>query len=818
MSLLTKWLQLLISLKGVVLISALLLLAGYVKPAYFSTLDHGFFQLAQGLSSPLQSKSDIALIAVDEEDLLRLQQDPAQSVLLPLLLARDPIITLLLPRAVRENTISSERVLQRLDSGQESNAAKSVAHWQHQFQQQSQLQERLRQGEILVGLTQAGVSSFPEQAYPLVAVDSIDWHDISWLPTPVVHFLQQWLQSSNALKVPLWPVDPGLQGSAYRAADVSEPGLSRQLIWLQESQFHADVALALYWRQLAQTLNIEEEPAVSFRSGYAVEMAHRTFPMSQAGSIVVPLFSAESFSQYTLAQALASPPAESIWLLSSSTPQMVSVAATLQALESSHYYYQPFWSHWLQAVLVLLGVLYLCWLQPLLRGAVAVLMALFFVTALAVVQVAWQLSYQQILPLPIVMVWFAAGSLLMLIWRQRTLSTRRLQWELHNTSYQLAQQWYQQGRMEEAITALRPCYSTESVLSLMYDIAVQQERKRQYQDAAKTYDGVVLRKPKFKDAQKRAQALLQLSEPAQVVSDFSATHSLVLPSQDLNNPILGRYEIERELGRGAMGVVYLGLDPKISRRVAIKTLNFRAFDSAQLDVIKERFFREAEAAGRLNHPNIVTVYDVGEEADLAFIAMDYVEGKSLDRCVSESTLLSVVEVYEVVAAVADALHYAHQQNIVHRDIKPGNIMYDQNSGQIKVADFGIARIVDDSKTKTGDMLGSPVYMSPEQLKGMKVSGSSDIYSLGVTFYQLLTGALPFTGDSIANLAYHILNKKYKSVREVRPELSAGVVRIINKALHKEPSKRYDNAAAMADAIRGLLSREFGRREFGRKAS
>ncbi|MGB3620297.1 MAG: serine/threonine-protein kinase, partial [Ketobacter sp.] len=305
--------------------------------------------------------------------------------------------------------------------------------------------------------------------------------------------------------------------------------------------------------------------------------------------------------------------------------------------------------------------------------------------------------------------------------------------------------------------------------------------------------------------------LSTLSDSTTLSVDFSGTQSLVMPAQEGVKPVLGRYQIERELGRGAMGTVYLGIDPKISRRVAIKTLSFREFDSDQLERIKERFFREAEAVGRLTHPHIVTVFDVGEEADLAFMAMDYVDGRSLDRCASEGTLLDIEEVYSIVAAVADALHYAHQQNIVHRDIKPGNILYDAASSQIKVADFGIARIVDDSKTKTGDMLGSPVFMSPEQLKGNKVTGASDIYSLGVTFYQLLTGALPFSGDSIANLAYHILNKKYVSVREVRPELSAGVVRVVNKALHREPSRRYANAGEMADAVRGLLSREFGRK-------
>lgn len=360
------------------------------------------------------------------------------------------------------------------------------------------------------------------------------------------------------------------------------------------------------------------------------------------------------------------------------------------------------------------------------------------------------------------------------------------------------------------MASIQNCKPTQSILTLRYDIAAQWERKRHYVAASDLYQAISGYDEKFKDASNRAEVLKSLSQPAQVM-DYSVTQSLVLPHQEISKPVLGRYQIEYELGRGAMGVVYLGVDSKIARKVAIKTLNYQEFDRSELEVIKERFFREAEAAGRLTHPNIVTVFDVGEEVDLAFIAMDYVEGSALDRYVSSESLLDIDEVYTIVAMVAEALDYAHKQKVVHRDIKPGNIIYNREQGHVKVADFGVARIVDDSKTKTGDTMGSPVYMSPEQLKAQKVTGQSDIYSLGVTFYQLLTGALPFQGDSVANLTYQILNKKYKSIRELRPTLSAAAVRIVNKALQKNSAKRYQTAEEMANAIRSAQSREFGRK-------
>jgi tRNA A-37 threonylcarbamoyl transferase component Bud32 len=273
---------------------------------------------------------------------------------------------------------------------------------------------------------------------------------------------------------------------------------------------------------------------------------------------------------------------------------------------------------------------------------------------------------------------------------------------------------------------------------------------------------------------------------------------------------LGRYRIERELGRGAMGIVYLGFDPKISRKVAIKTLHYNQFDAAELAAVKERFFREAAAAGKLRHPNIVTIYDAGEEADLAYIAMDYVEGDSLAAYIRKGQLLDVELVYYIMALVTDAVNEANSHGIIHRDIKPSNILYDSKTNEVKVADFGIARILDGSatRTKTGELVGSPLYMSPEQIKGEIVGRQSDIFSMGVTFYQLLTGELPFKGDNLANLSYQIVQCKFRPVDEVRPGLPDSARRIIAKALQKNPESRYESAAEMHDAFQRAYSRDF----------
>jgi len=267
-------------------------------------------------------------------------------------------------------------------------------------------------------------------------------------------------------------------------------------------------------------------------------------------------------------------------------------------------------------------------------------------------------------------------------------------------------------------------------------------------------------------------------------------------------PMLGRYQIDKEIGKGAMGVVYLGRDPKIGRVVAIKTLALsEEFEGDALIDARARFFREAETAGRLQHPNIVTIFDAGEEHDLAYIAMEFLKGADLAPACQAGQLLPVATVLSITARVADALDYAHAHQVVHRDIKPANIMFDSATDAVKVTDFGIARITDSSKTRTGLVLGTPSFMSPEQLAGKKVDGRTDVYSLGVTLFQLLTGSLPLRGDSMPELMHKIASVDAPDVRQLRPELSPAVAQVVARALHKRPESRYQTGRQMAAELR-----------------
>ncbi|MBE9608978.1 serine/threonine-protein kinase [Chitinilyticum piscinae] len=267
---------------------------------------------------------------------------------------------------------------------------------------------------------------------------------------------------------------------------------------------------------------------------------------------------------------------------------------------------------------------------------------------------------------------------------------------------------------------------------------------------------------------------------------------------------LGRYRLEGELGKGAMGLVYRGLDQAIGRPVAIKTMALaEEFDDDQLAEARERFFREAETAGRLTHPNIVTVFDVGETDGLAYIAMELLAGATLDDHAGPDRLLPLEETLQIVRQVALALEYAHKQQVVHRDIKPANVMYDPASRKVKVTDFGIARLTDSSRTKTGVVLGTPSFMSPEQLAGQRVDGRSDLYSLGVLLYQLVSGYLPFNGGSLAELMYAIANLLPTDPRHYRPELPNLLVAIIMRALQKDPAQRFQSGAQFALALARL---------------
>jgi len=270
---------------------------------------------------------------------------------------------------------------------------------------------------------------------------------------------------------------------------------------------------------------------------------------------------------------------------------------------------------------------------------------------------------------------------------------------------------------------------------------------------------------------------------------------------------LGRYQLEREIGRGAMGIVYLGRDTAINRMVAIKAIPLASeFSDAELVEARSRFFREAETAGRLNHPNIVTIYDVGEERGLAYIAMEYLKGRHLSDYAKSDALMEPRKVLEVIARTADALGFAHKQQVVHRDIKPANLMYDPGTDVLKITDFGIARLSGAGSTRTGIVLGTPSFMSPEQLEGRTVTGHSDLFSLGVSLFQLLTGQLPFTADSMTGLMQQIAEAPHPRLRAFRPDLPACVESVIDRALAKTPDARYDSGAHMAAALEDCRSR------------
>ncbi|THB78201.1 MAG: CHASE2 domain-containing protein [Desulfobacteraceae bacterium] len=267
--------------------------------------------------------------------------------------------------------------------------------------------------------------------------------------------------------------------------------------------------------------------------------------------------------------------------------------------------------------------------------------------------------------------------------------------------------------------------------------------------------------------------------------------------------VLGRYEILKELGRGAMGVVYQGKDPRINRITAIKTVRFdQEYDPGEAKTAKAAFFREAESAGTLSHPNIVTIYDAGEDQGLAYIAMEYLEGEELTKYTRKDALLPMRKVIDAAADIADALDFAHEKGIVHRDIKPANIMLLRN-GTVKITDFGIARITATSQTRTGIIKGTPLCMSPEQITGQKVDGRSDIFSLGVMLFQCLTGERPFSDDNPVALMHKILNDPHPDPRKINPRIYKPLSAIINKALEKEPADRYPKAKDMAAHLRKL---------------
>jgi serine/threonine protein kinase len=266
---------------------------------------------------------------------------------------------------------------------------------------------------------------------------------------------------------------------------------------------------------------------------------------------------------------------------------------------------------------------------------------------------------------------------------------------------------------------------------------------------------------------------------------------------------IGRYEVEVEIGRGSMGVVYLAHDPRVLRRLAVKTYHLpEGISPQQQREYRERFLREAQAAGRLSHPAIVTLYDADEDPDTGtpFIAMEYLAGQSLQELLDAKGRIEPERALAMAGVLADALHVAHEAGIVHRDIKPANILVSEPDGAVKITDFGIARLSTSTLTQTGEALGSPAYMSPEQIRGETVDARSDLFCLAIILYQTLTGERPFAGEDISSLVYSIAHETPVPVTKRVKGLPPGIDGFFDRALAKDPDDRFPNGAAFRRAL------------------
>ena len=333
------------------------------------------------------------------------------------------------------------------------------------------------------------------------------------------------------------------------------------------------------------------------------------------------------------------------------------------------------------------------------------------------------------------------------------------------------------GRLEPAFAEFRRCPPTETVATVMYKLSLAFEEQA---------------KPE------RAEAVLEWMKRTH------GTPKSGRASQKLDGvpQRLGRYVIERRIGRGAMGAVYLAKDPRINRPIALKAIPIaEEFEDEELKEARLRFYREAESAGRLTHPNIITVFDAGEDKGLAYIAMEYVPGIPLKQFTDPKRLLAPKRALELCAATAEALDYAHNQGVIHRDIKPANLLYNPKEGSLKITDFGVARMTDNNQTKTGIVLGTPMYMSPEQLSAEELHGHSDLFSLGVTLYELLAGEVPFQATNIAVLMTKITTEDPAPLSQRRAGIPPTVDAVLAKALAKKPQDRFSCGAEMAIALR-----------------
>ena len=534
-----------------------------------------------------------------------------------------------------------------------------------------------------------------------------------------------------------------------------------------------------------------------------------------------PAFQVDSFYDVLTGRIPAAKYAEKIVLIgptaagvgsSSVTPvspamaPVLTLAHSVSSILQEHFFVAPTWGYWAELMVILVIAAYVMVFLPRLSAgpALAVSGVLFAALLGAHMSLMTAAGMWLQLMLPATMLVLGHAALV----SKRFIVTERAKVKSDESSAEsnrmLGLAYQGQGQLDLAWDKFRQVPLSEALLDNLYNLALDFERKRQFNKAEAVFRYMHGFNPRFRDLESRLSRAKQLSETVILSGSSHPGGALQLGTGE--KPKFGRFEVQKELGKGAMGVVYLGKDPKIGREVAIKTMALsQEFEPEELAEVKERFFREAETAGRLSHPHIVTIYDTGEEHDFCYIAMELLKGGDLAPYVKPGKLLPPDKVVSIVARVADALGYAHRQGVVHRDIKPANMMYDLQTDTLKVTDFGIARLTDSSKTKTGMVLGTPSYMSPEQLAGKKIEGRSDLFSLGVSLYQMLCGRLPFEGDSMAQLMFKIANEPPTDIVSVNPAVPPALAAFLERALAKNADERFQTGEEFAGALRAVLS-------------
>ncbi len=518
-----------------------------------------------------------------------------------------------------------------------------------------------------------------------------------------------------------------------------------------------------------------------------------------------------------LAQAVSTPADISV-------PAVMVVAETLASMLDDKIISSPAWASIVSAVLLILVTILLLWLSSQdMKARVIVttvlVLILLGIEALFLLDVSiWLNMYPPVLLLLLgfLVTWLMGGV------HKLAEKPTAVSGEVHRRVGLASQK---RGELDAAFESFRKCPLDNSIMVMLFYLAQDFEANGRFDRAVAVYQYMDSFNPHFKDLQGKLEKARMMEDTVMIdESKISPAVSTAITSlnpteENESDPddqkVLGRYLVRQEIGKGAMGMVYQGTDPKINRTVAIKTLNLkREFDEDEQENVLGRFFHEAEAAGRLHHPHIVTIYDAGEHNELAYIAMEFLTGSDLRVYTKKGTLLPPLTVVKIGMKLAGALFYAHSRDIVHRDIKAANVMYDPGTGQLKITDFGIARLTDSRRTKTGMVLGTPSSMSPEQLRGKKLDGRTDLYSLGVLMFQLLTGRLPYKAESLTQLMYKITNEPPPDLFALRPDLKENgdcIREILDKLLQKEADDRYQDGKKLARDLLACAKKMVGKK-------